>query len=49
LVTGILIADLVAFPFAEEDKWRILFAVTPIVAVMQLILAPFLLESPRWL
>jgi SP family facilitated glucose transporter-like MFS transporter 3 len=49
MVTGILIADLVAFPFAEEDKWRVLFAVTPLVAVMQLVLAPFLLESPRWL
>jgi len=49
LVSGILIADLLAFPFANESQWRILFAVTPLVAVAQLLLSPFLLESPRWL
>jgi SP family facilitated glucose transporter-like MFS transporter 3 len=49
MVSGILIADLVAFPFAEEGKWRLMFAVTPVVAVIQLLLSPFLLESPRWL
>lgn len=49
LVSGILIADLLAFPFAEESKWRILFAVTPLFAIAQLLLSPLLLESPRWL
>jgi SP family facilitated glucose transporter-like MFS transporter 3 len=49
MVSGILIADLVAFPFAEEGKWRLMFAVTPLVAVIQLLLSPLLLESPRWL
>ena len=49
MVIGILIADLVAFPFATETKWRFLFGVTPLVAIIQLVLAPFLLESPRWL
>jgi SP family facilitated glucose transporter-like MFS transporter 3 len=49
MVIGILVADLVAFPFAEENKWRILFAITPLVAVLQLLLSPLLLESPRWL
>ena len=49
LVSGILIADLAAFPFANESQWRVLFAITPLVALLQLILAPFLLESPRWL
>jgi SP family facilitated glucose transporter-like MFS transporter 3 len=49
LVSGILIADLLAFPLAEEGKWRIMFAVTPFVAVAQLLLSPLLLESPRWL
>jgi len=49
LVVGILVADLFAFPFAEEGKWRVLFAVTPIVAIIQLLMSPFLLESPRWL
>jgi hypothetical protein len=49
MVGGILIADLFAFPFATEGGWRFLFAITPIMAVTQLICSPFLLESPRWL
>ncbi|KAL7562337.1 hypothetical protein ACA910_016400 [Epithemia clementina (nom. ined.)] len=49
LVVGILVANLFAFPFAEEGKWRFLFAVTPVVAIAQLLMSPLLLESPRWL
>jgi SP family facilitated glucose transporter-like MFS transporter 3 len=49
MVIGILIADLFAFPFSTEDSWRVLFAITPIVAIIQLLCSPFLLESPRWL
>jgi SP family facilitated glucose transporter-like MFS transporter 3 len=50
LVVGILVANLLAFPFAKEgNSWRILFAVTPILSLLQIIMAPFLLESPRWL
>jgi SP family facilitated glucose transporter-like MFS transporter 3 len=49
LVIGILVSDLMAFPWAQPGKWRWLFAVTPAIALLQLILAPFLLESPRWL
>ena len=49
LVIGILIADLFAFPFATESKWRVLFAITPLTAAFQLLCAPILLESPRWL
>lgn len=49
LVIGIFIADLFAFPFATEDGWRVLFSVTVIVAILQLFMSPFLLESPRWL
>jgi SP family facilitated glucose transporter-like MFS transporter 3 len=49
MVIGILVSDLLAFPFATEDKWRYLFAVTAIVAALQILCAPFLLESPRWL
>jgi len=49
MVIGILIADLLAFPFATERSWRVLFSITVVTAVMQLICAPFLLESPRWL
>ena len=49
LVVGILAANLIAFPFAKEGQWRILFGITVIVAVGQLLTSPFLLESPRWL
>jgi MFS transporter, SP family, solute carrier family 2 (facilitated glucose transporter), member 3 len=49
LVTGILVSDLLAFSFAHEGKWRFLFCATPVIALLQLIMAPFLLESPRWL
>jgi MFS transporter, SP family, solute carrier family 2 (facilitated glucose transporter), member 3 len=49
LVIGILIADLMAFPFATVTGWRTLFAITPIIAAVQLLCSPFLLESPRWL
>lgn len=49
LVVGILISDLFAFPFATTEKWRILFAVTVFVSFVQLLCAPWLLESPRWL
>lgn len=49
MVIGILVSDLLAFSFATESLWRVLFALTPLACVVQLILAPFLLESPRWL
>jgi SP family facilitated glucose transporter-like MFS transporter 3 len=49
MVLGILVSNLLAFPLATDDKWRLLFAVTPAIAISQLLLAPFLLESPRWL
>ena len=49
LVIGILFADLLAFPFAKEDNWRFLFSITFIIAAIQLLCSPFLLESPRWL
>lgn len=49
MVIGILAADLFAFPFATEKGWRVLFSLTVVTAVIQLLCAPFLLESPRWL
>ena len=49
MVVGILVANIVAFPFANEEQWRVLFAVTPAVALFQLLMSPLLLESPRWL
>ena len=47
MVLGILASDLLAFAFMEQ--WRVLFAMTPILAALQLLCAPHLLESPRWL
>lgn len=49
LVVGILVSDFFAFPFANLEKWRVLFSVTVIVSFLQLLCAPWLLESPRWL
>mmetsp|Transcript_8005 Transcript_8005/g.11572 ORF Transcript_8005/g.11572 Transcript_8005/m.11572 type:complete len:659 (+) Transcript_8005:126-2102(+) len=49
LVSGILVSNLMGLVFATETMWRALFAVTPICCIIQLALAPFLLESPRWL
>lgn len=49
MVIGILASNLLAFYFATESRWRFLFAASPCIALLQLILAPFLLESPRWL
>ena len=49
LVIGILFADLVAFPFATPGGWRVMFSFTPLIAATQLLMSPFLLESPRWL
>mmetsp|Transcript_16941 Transcript_16941/g.25475 ORF Transcript_16941/g.25475 Transcript_16941/m.25475 type:complete len:607 (+) Transcript_16941:777-2597(+) len=49
MVVGILMADLIAFPFATLEKWRMLFSVNLMMAFLQLLCAPWLLESPRWL
>jgi SP family facilitated glucose transporter-like MFS transporter 3 len=49
LVVGMLVTDLLSFPLATADGWRELFSVTVFVAVGQLLIAPFVVESPRWL
>jgi SP family facilitated glucose transporter-like MFS transporter 3 len=49
MVIGILFADLLAFPFATDKGWRVLFSVTAMIAAIQMLCSPFLLESPRWL
>mmetsp|Transcript_28447 Transcript_28447/g.40772 ORF Transcript_28447/g.40772 Transcript_28447/m.40772 type:complete len:432 (-) Transcript_28447:1281-2576(-) len=49
LVIGILFSDMVAFVLATEQLWRVMFSLTSIGALLQLLFAPFLLESPRWL
>lgn len=49
LVIGILVSDLMAFPFASVTGWRILFALTPLTSVIQLMCFSHVFESPRWL
>eukprot|EP01035_Chromulina_nebulosa_P019114 gene19114-24948_t len=49
MVIGILMSDIFAYPLATPTKWRYLFAVTPILCILQFFISPFLLESPRWL
>ena len=49
LVIGILASDILAFPWGNESDWRYLFAMTPLICAAQLLMSPFLLESPRWL
>lgn len=49
LVIGILVSALMAYPLGTEKLWRFLFAITPLLAIFQLIVSPFMLESPRWL
>jgi SP family facilitated glucose transporter-like MFS transporter 3 len=48
LVSGILVSNLMAFPFANE-RWRVLFAVNAATSIVQILCFPFLIESPRWL
>ena len=49
LVIGILFADLIGFILANPTGWRYMFFLTTALAFFQLLLTPFLLESPRWL
>lgn len=49
LVIGILMSDVFAFPLATTERWRYLFAITPILAFVQLLLSSHMVESPRWL
>ncbi|KAL3925072.1 MAG: hypothetical protein SGILL_000645 [Bacillariaceae sp.] len=49
LVVGILMADLLSFPLADDDGWRYLLGVTAAIALFQILLLPFVVESPRFL
>jgi SP family facilitated glucose transporter-like MFS transporter 3 len=49
LVIGILFADLIGFVLANPSGWRYMFFLITLLALFQLLLTPFLLESPRWL
>lgn len=50
LVIGIFMSKILAFLLATTRLWRVLFAVTPMIAIIKILLASqLLLESPRWL
>ena len=49
VVMGVLLSDVLAFAFATLTLWRVLFFVTALTAGIQLLMSPFLLESPRFL
>ena len=49
MVIGIFMSDVMAMPLANAKGWRFLFAVTPLLCVLQVLIFPFMLESPRWL
>ena len=49
MVIGILFADVVGFPLANESRWRYMFLLISVMGVCPFLLKPFLLESPRWL
>ncbi|CAM9247288.1 unnamed protein product [Chrysoparadoxa australica] len=51
MVIGILASNLFSFPLAQPGpwRWRVLFGITPALALLQLSLSPFIFESPRWL
>lgn len=47
LVIGILGSNLIAFPLSNPKGWRYMFALTPILAAVDLACMPLLFESPR--
>ena len=49
LVSGILVSNLLAFPYANEESWRYLFVVTVVLSIIHIICSLSVVESPRWL
>mmetsp|Transcript_16787 Transcript_16787/g.30486 ORF Transcript_16787/g.30486 Transcript_16787/m.30486 type:complete len:668 (-) Transcript_16787:260-2263(-) len=49
MVIGILFADVVGFPLANESRWRYMFLLISVMGVCPWLMQSFLLESPRWL
>jgi hypothetical protein len=48
-VIGILVSNLLSFPLANAEHWRVLLGATVLPTILQLVLSPMLRESPRWL
>lgn len=49
LVVGILAASLINFLLANAAGWRYMFLFTSLLSVFELLMANWLLESPRWI
>jgi len=49
MVIGIFVSIVMSIFLVDADHWRYQFAFTPVLAAVQLLISPFLLESPRWL
>lgn len=50
IVIGILASNLVALPLSHlTDGWRYMFALSPLLSLLQLFASVYLVESPRWL
>ena len=49
MVIGILVANLLGKPLGGEHEWRYLLGLCVVPALLQIIMAPALLESPLWL
>ena len=47
LVIGILGSNLIAFSLSTAKGWRYMFALTPILAAVDLVCLPLLSESPK--
>lgn len=48
-VIGILLSDALAIPLSTGYAWRWLFALVPLLCIIQLFTSPSLIESPKWL
>lgn len=48
IVIGILISAIVGIPFSTRQLWRELFAIAIIPVLIQMIMIPFVVESPFW-
>ena len=46
---GILISNVLAYQFANEQSWRLSFFLVIGVSIIQILCCTFLVESPRWL
>jgi hypothetical protein len=49
IVIGILFSNIIALPLASSTGWRYMFAVGPLLSIVQIVFSPYMVESPRWL